>query len=121
MSILILLLLQTTLPLYEISVDPAQLTLLLEDVEAKIEVPATITYAGIQGDCTIAFRGGTSLHQVKKSWHIRVNDPELLPVGGHILLNAQYRDASLMRNTLGLFITRNLGYRLQKQNLLLFQ
>lgn len=104
-----MLLLQTALPLYEISVDTALLSLLDEDIEAKIEVPATITYDGITGDCTIAYRGGTSLWQLKKSWHIRVNDPELLPVGGHLLLNAQYRDPSLMRNTLGLFITRELN------------
>ncbi len=109
MVILILLLLQTTLPLYEISVDPALLPLLDEDIEAKIEIPATIVCDGISGDCTIAYRGGTSLNLVKKSWHIRINDPELLPGGGHILLNAQYRDPSLMRNTLGLFITRELG------------
>jgi len=46
----------------------------------------------------------------KKSWRIATEEADLFPGGDHILLNAQFRDASLMRNTLGLYITREMGF-----------
>ena len=110
MLILIFILVQGTLPHYEVTVDPIYLQQLIADPQAELEVPATISFNGTSGDCTLAFRGGTSLWCLKKSWHIEVDDPFLFPCGGHILLNAQFRDASLMRNTLGLYITRTLGF-----------
>lgn len=98
------------LPHYEVTVDPVFLDQLDADPAAGLEVPASVSRNGISGNCSLAFRGGTSLTLVKKSWHISVDDPELFPDGGHILLNAQFRDASLMRNTLGLYLTRELGF-----------
>ena len=110
MIILALLLTQNALPLYEVEVDPVYLQQLIADPYAELEVPAVVSSGGVSGDCTLAFRGGTSLECRKKSWHIRVENPYLFPCGGHILLNAQFRDASLMRNSLGLYITRELGF-----------
>lgn len=110
MFILTLLLLQGTLPDYSVTVDPVYLQQLYANPIAELEVPAEISFNGESGDCTLAFRGGTSLWCVKKSWHIRIDDPDLIPSGEHLLLNAQFRDPSLMRNTLGLYMTRKLGF-----------
>ena len=99
-----------SLPHYEVTVDPAFLEQLEADPPAGLEVPASVSFNGVSGDCFLAFRGGTSLGCAKLSWHISLDDPDLFPCGGHILLNAQFRDASLMRNTLGLYLTRELGF-----------
>ncbi|MCK5786040.1 MAG: CotH kinase family protein [Candidatus Sabulitectum sp.] len=110
MFILALFIVQSALPLYEVEVDPVYLQQLVADPYAELEVPAVVSLSGVSGECTLAFRGGTSLECRKKSWHIRVENPYLFPCGGHILLNAQFRDASLMRNSLGLYLTRELGF-----------
>lgn len=111
MFILALLLIQGSLPRYEVTVDPIYLEQLSADPPpADLVVPASVYFEGVSGDCSLSLRGGTSLWCNKKSWHIEVSDPDLFPCGGHILLNAQFRDASLMRNTLGLYITRQLGF-----------
>ena len=111
MFILALLLIQGSLPRYEVTVDSIYLEQLSADPPpADLVVPASVYFEGVSGDCSLSLRGGTSLGCVKKSWHIEVTDPCLFPCGGHILLNAQFRDASLMRNSLGLYITRELGF-----------
>lgn len=110
MLLLVFILFQTELPHYEVVVNSSLLEELYSNPSVEMEIPAVISHNGVSGECTIAFRGGTSLTCAKKSWHITVNDSYLFPDGGHILLNAQFRDVSLMRNTLGLWITRKLGY-----------
>ena len=99
-----------SLPHYEVTVEPYYLEQLLADPAADLEVPATVSQGGITGECTLALRGGTSLLLAKKSWRITTQEADLFPGGGHILLNAQFRDASLMRNTLGLYLTREMGF-----------
>ncbi len=112
MFFLILLFFQGSLPLYEVTVDPIHLDQLTANPPNKdLEFPASISFNGEAGDCTISLRGGTSLGCNKKSWHITIEDPSVVPLAnGHLLLNAQFRDASLMRNSLGLYITRELGF-----------
>ncbi|RKZ01900.1 hypothetical protein DRQ21_09765 [Candidatus Fermentibacteria bacterium] len=100
----------SSLPHYEVTVEPYYLEQLLADPAADLEVPATVSLDGVTGECTLAFRGATSLGCAKKSWRITTLDADLFPGGDHILLNAQFRDASLMRNTLGLYITREMGF-----------
>ncbi len=110
MIYLILLIFQGSLPLYSVDVDPIYLEQLYSNPFIEQSVPASISFNGEETDCTLSFRGGTSLWCVKKSWHIIVDNPDMFPFGSHLLLNAQYRDASLMRNALGLYITRELGF-----------
>ncbi len=110
MNILISLCILCSLPRYEVIVDPVLLDQLYESPFSQLEVLAIVSFNGSTGDCTIAFRGGSSLWCEKKSWHIRVDNPDLFPAGNHILLNAQFRDPSLIRNTIGLYLTRKLGF-----------
>lgn len=98
------------LPGFSVTADPAELEYLFEHFSEELEIPAVLYFDTLEAECTLAFRGGTSLWCTKKSWHIRVDDETIFPWGGHLLLNAQYRDASLMRNTLGLMLTRELGF-----------
>lgn len=109
MLILLFVLLQESLPHYEITVDTVLLEELYADPFEELEIPGFISYNGFPQECTIAFRGGTSLWCEKKSWHITVPESQVFPFGDHILLNSQFRDPSLMRNFLGLYITRELG------------
>ncbi|RKZ01904.1 hypothetical protein DRQ21_09785 [Candidatus Fermentibacteria bacterium] len=110
MSFLLLLLVFCSLPVFEVSVDPDLLEELYSDPFSDREIPAVVEFESISGSCTLAFRGGSSLWCDKRSWHIRVDNSRLFRFGKHILLNAQFRDASLMRNSLGLYLTRKLGY-----------
>ena len=112
MFFLILLLSMGSLPHYEVTIDPIHYGQLIANPPNKdLEFPASISFNGESGDCTISLRGGTSLGCRKKSWHITIDDPSVVPLSnGHLLLNAQFRDASLMRNTLGHYITRELGF-----------
>jgi len=107
---LISLLVLCSLPEYELSVDSILLEQLYLDPLAALEILAVLSLEGVSGDCTVAFRGGSSLWCCKKSWHITVDDSSLFPFGRNALLNAQFRDASVMRNTLGLYLTGTLGY-----------
>lgn len=102
--------LQCALPNYSVTVDPVLLTYLYQHPQEDIEIPATISLDTLVSAGTLAFRGGTSLYLDKKSWHITLDEDDLFPCGGHILLNAQFRDASLMRNSLGMLLTRKLGF-----------
>ncbi|MCD6588223.1 MAG: CotH kinase family protein, partial [Candidatus Fermentibacteraceae bacterium] len=110
MSFLLLLLVFCSLPVFEVSVDPDFLEELYSEPFSDREIPAVVEFESISGSCTLAFRGGSSLWCDKKSWHIRIDNSQLFRFGKHILLNAQFRDASLMRNSLGLYLTRRLGY-----------
>jgi len=105
-----LLILQGSLPCYCITVDPLELEMLYENFSEELSIPAEVTLDSITAPGTLAFRGGTSLFCEKKSWHVTLEDENAFPCGGHILLNAQCRDPSLMRNTLGMMITRRLGF-----------
>ena len=108
--IFLLLLIQSALPHYSVTVDPGELAYLYDHLQEEIEIPATVYLDTLVSRGTLAFRGGTSLWLEKKSFHIRLEEDEIFPCGDHILLNAQFRDPSLMRNTLGLLLTRKLGY-----------
>ncbi len=95
---------------YSVTADQGDLDYLYENFLEELEIPAVLHLDTLDIQCTLAFRGGTSLWCIKKSWHIRLDDETLFPWGNHILLNAQFRDPSLMRNTLGLMMTRELGF-----------
>lgn len=58
--------------------------------------------------CMAGFRGSTSVWFPKKSWRIEVADQDIFD-RSHFLVDAQYRDLSMMRNVLGLRLTEILG------------
>lgn len=110
MIAIIMMLLPGALPHYSVTVDPCQLEYLYAHYLEDMEIPATVCFDTLSSEGTLAFRGGASQYVPKKSWHIRLNGSEPFPSGDHILLNAQFRDPSLMRNSLGMMLTRELGY-----------
>ncbi|PIE51830.1 hypothetical protein CSA37_09730 [Candidatus Fermentibacteria bacterium] len=108
--LLLFLLLQGLLPEYSITADPEQLEYLYDNFNQGIEIQGVLSIDSVTADCTVSFRGGASLYQEKKSWCIRVEEEGIVPWGKNLLLNAQFLDPSLMRNTLGHFLTRELGF-----------
>ncbi len=99
---------QGSLDSYNLTIDPVFLDSLYAHPFDDLEFPALIeTEAGICS-CTAGFRGGTSLWCSKKSWKIELADPSLLNAS-HLLLDAQYRDLTMMRNALAMWLARRLG------------
>jgi|GEM_PF-995402 len=99
---------QGALDSYHLTMDLAFLDSLYAHPFDGLEFPALIeTEAGFCS-CTAGFRGGTSLWCPKKSWKIELDDPALLNAS-HLLLDAQYRDLTMMRNALAMWLARRLG------------
>ncbi len=99
---------QGVLDSYRMQIDPALLDSLYSDPYADYHFPALIETEAGTCSCLAGFRGSTSLAQPKKSWEIELYDPSMMN-SSHILLDAQYRDLTMMRNGLGLYLTRRLG------------
>lgn len=96
------------LPSYHLTMDPVLLDSLYSDLLTDCQMPALIeTEAGVCS-CLAGFRGETSLGLPKKSWKIEFFDHSLINAS-HLLLDAQYRDLSMMRNAIGLWLTERLG------------
>ena len=100
---------QGTLDSYHLYMDQDHLDSLYADSLTDLQFPAFVETPMGACSCSAGFRGGTSLSCPKKSWKIELPDPAILNAS-HILLDAQYRDQSLMRNALGLSLSRELGY-----------
>ncbi len=99
---------QGTLGGYHLYIDQFYLDSLYADPFTDLQFPAFVETPAGNCSCTAGFRGGSSLFLSKKSWKIELHDPSLLNAS-HILLDAHYRDKSLMRNALGLLLSRELG------------
>ena len=100
---------QGTLDSYELSIDSVYLDSLYAEPLADLQFPAVIQTPAGPCSCLAGFRGGTSLQLPKKSWKFELLDPSILNIS-HILLDAQYRDLTLMRSGLGLLLSRELGF-----------
>ncbi|MCK4806299.1 MAG: CotH kinase family protein, partial [Candidatus Aegiribacteria sp.] len=100
---------QGSLNSYHLYIDQFYLDSLYADSLTDLQFPAFVETPAGCCSCLTGFRGGTSLGQPKKSWKIELSDPVMLNAS-HILLDAQYRDQSLMRNVLGLMLSRRLGF-----------
>lgn len=99
---------QGSLDSYHLQMDPQLLDSLYSDPFADYQLPAFIETEAGACSCLAGFRGGTSLWLPKLSWKIELFDPSI-ENASHILLDAQYRDLSLMRNALGLLLSSQLG------------
>ena len=109
LSAFILLSSQGTLDNYHLYIDQNHLDSLYADSLTDLQFPAFVETPMGACSCSVGFRGGTSLECPKKSWKIELQDPALLNAS-HILLDAHYRDHSLMRNVLGLMLSAELGF-----------
>lgn len=99
---------QGVLDSYCMQMDSILLDSLYSNPGADYHFPAFIETEAGACNCLAGFRGSTSLGLPKKSWEIELSDYYLLNTS-HILLDAQYRDLTMMRNALGLYLTRRLG------------
>ncbi|MEN8208763.1 MAG: CotH kinase family protein, partial [Candidatus Fermentibacteria bacterium] len=99
---------QGTLDSYRLYMSPDHLDSLYADSLTDLQFPAFVETPMGACSCSAGFRGGTSLNYPKKSWKIELQDPSLLSAS-HILLDAHYRDLSMMRNVLGLLLSEKLG------------
>ncbi len=115
LSAVVLLSGQGTLDSYHLYMGQIYLDSLYADSLADLQFPAYMETSTWSCSCSAGFRGGTSLLCPKKSWKIELQDPTLANAS-HILLDAQYRDHSLMRNVLGLMLSRKLGFPAPQTN-----
>lgn len=109
LSAIFLLSSQGALDSYHLYMDQDHLDSLYADSMTDLQFPAFVETPMGACSCSAGFRGGTSLEYPKKSWKIELQDPALLNAS-HILLDAHYRDHSLMRNILGLMLSAELGF-----------
>ena len=109
LSAIIILSSQGTLDSYNLYIDSLYLETLYADSMTDLQFPALIETPAGSCSCLAGFRGGTSLFYPKKSWKIELSDPGIMNAS-YILLDAQYRDKSFMRNVLGLMLSGKLGF-----------
>ena len=99
---------QGMLDTYNLQIDTVLLDSLYSNPYADYHFPALIITEAGACSCLAGFRGSTSLNLPKKSWEIELSDHSLVNAS-HLLLDAQYRDLTLMRNVLSMYLTRQLG------------
>ena len=98
------------LPVVDIEVDPATLERLLAYPYSGEEAAARIGIDSVFYDCRIRLRGGTSIALPKPSWRIELASDENVFGARVLILRAEYRDASYMRNYLVHGLFRRLGF-----------
>lgn len=94
---------------YDLEIDPAYLEELYSNPWSGTSYPAVMTCPQGETPCMVRFRGNTSLELPKKNWFLELDDPYLIG-RSRLLLDAHYRDKSLMRNCMGMMVTELLGY-----------
>ncbi|MBN2586406.1 MAG: CotH kinase family protein [Candidatus Fermentibacteraceae bacterium] len=99
---------QGSLESYHLQIDPQYLYMLYYDPYSDLQFPAYVETPAGACSCLAGFRGGSSLFCPKKSWKLELQDTTLMDCS-HILLDAQYRDKTIMRNALGLLMSREMG------------
>ncbi|MBD3278686.1 MAG: T9SS type A sorting domain-containing protein [Candidatus Aegiribacteria sp.] len=107
-SAILLLSCQGELDSYHLQIDTVYLDTLYEYPLEDLQFPAFVETPAGACSCLAGFRGGTSLLEPKKSWKLILEDTTLLDCY-HVLLDAQYRDRTFMRNALGLRMSREMG------------
>ena len=101
---------QLRLPVYHLTIDPADHDALEESPYSDTRYPAQFTFAGQTHECRVRFRGATARKYDKKSWKVWFEDRRN-PLGvREINLNAEYTDLSLMRNALAMELFESLGH-----------
>ncbi|OPL20103.1 MAG: hypothetical protein AVO35_01215 [Candidatus Aegiribacteria sp. MLS_C] len=99
---------QGDLESYHLQIDPAYLNMLYQNPLEDLQFPAWVETPAGACSCLAGFRGGSSLFYPKKSWKLELFDTSLTDCS-HLLLDAQYRDRTFMRNALGMLMSREMG------------
>lgn len=101
--------LQTDVPHYFLTIEPAVLSAILGDLYSNDERPAKLTIGSQTWDVGVRLRGSSSRRFDKKSW--RIEFPEGTKVDGrrkHNLLS-EFQDVTLMTEKLGYDLMRGMG------------
>ncbi len=109
MMLLIAVILTGDLWHYEVTMAPEDLEALYGYPETETTYPAHISCPSGECDCMVGFRGSTSLELPKKSWRMELFDEGMIG-RCELLLDAHYRDLSMMRNHLAMELVRRMGY-----------
>lgn len=91
----------SSLPGYELVVDPADLAIIDTDIWADVEVPGDLWLDGVfHGAVQLGYRGNSQRSAPKKSWNIDLDDSP--PLGGHsrLILKATFVDPAMERELL---------------------
>ena len=101
---------ELNLPVYRLTIDPAYLKALYSSPRSAVRYPARIILAGQSYECEVRFRGATARTLPKKSWKVWLEDRSNPFRVKEFNLSAEYRDISLMRNTLAMKLYQFLGH-----------
>jgi spore coat protein H len=97
------------LPTYYIYIHPNDLRELRSDIWNEEPVIGSLKINKKKWDVDIVYRGSHTRKFKKKSYNIRFYHPIFFQGAKEIHLNAEYKDASLMRNKLSLDFFKNIG------------
>ncbi len=89
------------LPIWEVTVDPADLEMMTDMPFERIQIDGALTVEGVAYTTTMRVHGGTSRDFVKKSFRFDLGDGEALRGADHLILRAEWVDKTLLRNWLG--------------------
>lgn len=105
--------LATDMPVYKITIDPAQWAILNNDPESDTYVHGSFSYNGqTWNDVGLRYRGRTSRAVSKKSWKVKFDafgGPEFSNGWNELNLNSQFGENTMLRNSLAWELTRRVG------------
>lgn len=94
------------LPVWELSLAPEDLDWMNEDPYEQREAPATLRTPVGEWPGTLRLRGGSSREFIKKSFRFDLEDGELPDGSDTVVLRAEWRDKTQLRNLLALDLIR---------------
>lgn len=93
---------------FRLEMAPAHLESLVITPERGERYPGVVEWSSDRCSCQVGLRGGSTIHLPKKNFQLELSEP-CVEGWSEILLNAEFRDTTMMRNCLGLMLTRLQG------------
>jgi len=93
---------------FRLEIAPAHLDSLVTTPEHGERYPGVVEWPADRCSCQVGLRGGSTLYPPKKNFQLELSEP-CVEGWSEILLNAEFRDTTMMRNCLGLMLTRLQG------------
>lgn len=101
----------TSLPVFHLSIDPADLLRLNIDPRANIEVPGVLQQGGQTYDVEAEYRGASTQFANKKSWKLVAAEPFAYSGQEKLLLNGEGHDPASIRDKLVYDLFADAGIR----------
>jgi spore coat protein H len=99
---------EAALDTFRLQISPAHLDSLVETPEHGERYPGLVEWSADRCSCMVGLRGATGMSLEKKNFQLELTEPCQQGLV-EILLNAEYRDSTLMRNCLGLRMSTLMG------------